>query len=482
MAQGKVHSIVTSSSQSTDWSLPAVGQILHLHSTPTLQRQSERESEVRSYPRRLPLAITRALGCRVKDEQGQVYLDCLAGAGALPLGHNHPEVNAAIIEALEGLSPFQTLDITSPAKDAFMGELLATLPEAFGSEAKIQFCGPSGADAVEAAIKLAKTVTGRSSVISFQGGYHGMTHGALSLTGNLGAKNSINGLMADVHFMPYPYPFRSQFGDRDSDNARQALHYLRSQLVDPEGGIKRPAAIIVEPIQGEGGVIPAPAEWLQGLRKLCDELEILLIMDEIQTGFGRSGRLFAFEHAEIQPDIVLMSKALGGGLPLSVIAFNKRFDAWSPGGHAGTFRGNQLAMVSGAKTMQVIKRDKLYEHANELGGQLRDELLALQQKHTRIGQVRAKGFMLGLELVCGEGTLDSLGNPLADSVYARRVQREALRRGLICELGGRHGAVVRLLPPLILDREEADFIIRVLDEALTVAAHHSDNEDSVVNG
>ena len=463
------------------WQLPASGTLYQLNSTAILRRQAERESEVRSYPRRIPMAIKKASGALVMDEQRQVYLDCLACAGALPLGHNHPDINQALVEAVTSLQPFQTLDIATPAKDNFVTELLTTLPTDFSQNAKIQFCGPSGADAVEAAIKLAKTVTGRRSVIAFQGGYHGMTNGALSLTGNLGAKNAVGGLMADVHFLPYPYPFRSPFGQRYSDNSNESLHYLSNQLLDPEGGITKPAAIIVEAIQGEGGVIPAPVKWLQGLRKLCSELDILLILDEIQSGFGRSGKMFAFEHAAIQPDIVLMSKAIGGGLPLSVIAFNKRFDAWSPGGHAGTFRGNQLAMVSGCKTLQLIKHHHLAKRAEVLGEQLMQQLKTLALSHPQVGEVRGKGLMIGIELIANNAQKDSLGNPTADTHYAKAVQQEALKRGLICELGGRHGCVVRLLPPLIITEEQIAFIVRVLDEAL-LAATISDTKTIVPNG
>lgn len=455
--------------QTAHWQLPASGKHYALKTTPILHRQQERESQVRSYPRRIPIAIKQAFDALVVDEQDQVYLDCLSCAGALPLGHNHPEVNQAICEAINHLHPFQTLDITTPAKDAFTTELLETLPKPFSQQARVQFCGPSGADAVEAAIKLAKTVTGRRSVIAFQGGYHGMTNGALSLTGNLGAKNTVSGLMADVHFMPYPYPFRSAFGELNSDNSDMSLHYIRNQLLDPEGGITKPAAIIVEAVQGEGGVIPAPVKWLQGLRELCTELNILLIMDEVQSGFGRTGKMFAFEHAAITPDIVVMPKAVGGGLPLSVIAFHQRFDAWLPGGHAGTFRGNQLAMISGCTALQIIKRDHLAERAETLGQQLQERLSQLKTQQAHIGEVRGKGLMIGMELVTQHPQLDVLGNPAADSQYARLVQKEALKRGLICELGGRHGCVVRLLPPLTITVEQVDFIVRVIDKALSAA-------------
>lgn len=460
--------LANSTPRENTWQLP-VNEIYNLSATPELNRQEEIESKVRSYPRRIPISIQQAKGALVVDERQQVFLDCLAGAGALALGHNHPEINAAVNEAMNSLRPFQTLDITTPEKDAFMAELLKTLPKKFSQQARLQFCGPSGADAVEAAIKLVKTLTGRNSIISFQGGYHGMTHGALSLTGNLSAKTPLKGLMADVHFMPFPYPFRSPFGLRHGDDVKESLHYLKSQLHDPEGGITKPAAIIVEAVQGEGGVIPAPIAWLKGLREITTDLDIPLIIDEIQTGFGRTGEMFAFQRADITPDIVIMSKAIGGGLPLSVIAFKNSLDAWSPGAHTGTFRGNQMAMVSGRKTLEIIRRDQLHTRAEKRGKQLKSGLQALQKKYPQIGEVRGVGLMVGMELVCKEGSLDTLGNPLSATDFARKVQQQALKRGLICELGGRHGAVVRFLPPLIITPEQIQFIITTIDAALSAA-------------
>lgn len=461
--------LTTFVSATDPWQLPK-DRLYDLSDTPIIERQKQQESAVRSYPRRLPLAIKKAKGSRVMDERNQVFLDCLACAGALPLGHNHPEVTASITEAIKALCPWQTLDITSPAKDAFTSGILSCFPKPFAKNARLQFCGPSGADAVEAAIKLAKTATQRQSIISFQGGYHGMTHGALALTGNLSAKRPLSGLMPDVHFMPYPYPFRSAFGEKNNDNAKACLHYLRSQLLDPEGGITKPAAIIVEIVQGEGGVIPAPIAWLQGLRELTTQLGILLIVDEIQTGIGRTGHLFAFERAEITPDIVILSKAIGGGLPLSVIAFDEAIDAWSPGAHAGTFRGNQLAFVSGLKTLEIIQRDRLYQNADLQGAQIKSKLQAMQQQYPQIGEVRGQGLMLGIEIVCADEAVDDLGHLQADAAFAQKVQLEALKRGLICELGGRFGAVIRLLPPLIITAQEAEFITDTLSQAFAAAA------------
>lgn len=430
-----------------------------------LANQERLESNVRSYPRRFPLAIQRAQGAVVQDTAGQVYLDCLAGAGALALGHNHPEVVHSMVESLQAGLPMQTLDITTPVKDVFIQEVMRFLPVEFARDACIQFCGPSGADAVEAAIKLAKQFTGRNTIAAFHGAYHGMTNGSQALMGNLGAKQRRTGLMADVHFFPFPYHLRCKFGQGGEAGERASIRYLESVLHDQESGIVKPAAIIVEPIQGEGGVLPASVVWLRELRRITRELDILLILDEIQCGVGRSGRHFAFEHADIVPDVLVMSKAVGGGMPLSCLVFNKRFDNWNPGEHAGTFRGNQIAMVAGATTLQIIQRDQLARHASRMGSLLLDRLMTLRADHPCIADVRGKGLMLGVEIVV-PGKQDALGHPLADAGQANRIQRSALQRGLIIEKGGRHGAVLRFLPPLNITEEQVDFAARVFAQAV----------------
>ncbi|AGO15327.1 diaminobutyrate--2-oxoglutarate aminotransferase [Glaesserella parasuis ZJ0906] len=311
-----------------------------------LTRQNEMESNVRSYPRKLPLAIAKAQGCWVTDVEGNEYLDCLAGAGTLALGHNHPAVIQAIQDVLASGLPLHTLDLTTPLKDAFTEELLSFFPK---GEYRLQFCGPSGADGTEAAIKLAKTYTGRGNVIAFSGGYHGMTHGSLSMTGNLNAKNAVQNLMAGVQFMPYPHEYRCPLGIGGEEGVDALTYYFENFIEDVESGVVKPAAVILEAIQGEGGVVTAPVKWLQKIREVTKKHGIVLILDEVQAGFCRSGKMFAFEHAGIEPDVVVMSKAVGGSLPLAVLAIKKEFDAWQPAGHTGTFRGNQLAMATGSK-------------------------------------------------------------------------------------------------------------------------------------
>jgi len=461
-----------SSSQEFLWRKTASSEaktVPGLRSQSYLERQASRESNARSYPRSLPLALCEAKGIFVKDVDGHQYFDCLAGAGTLALGHNHPVVLAAMRAMLDGNHPLHTLDLTAPAKDQFVEELFASLPRAFAENARIQFCGPSGADAVEAAIKLVKTATGRRSLLSFHGGYHGMTHGALSLTGKVAPKEAIAGLMPDVHFLPYPYDYRCPFGMGGEEGHRLGSRYIEGILDDPESGITAPAGMIVEIVQGEGGVIPAADEWVRELRRMTRDRQIPLIVDEIQTGWGRTGQLYAFEQAGIVPDVVLLSKAIGGSLPLSVVLYHESLDRWQPGAHAGTFRGNQLGMAAGVATLRYILEHRLMDWAVVMGDRLMQHLRYIQKEAPCLGDVRGRGLMIGVEIVNPEAEPDRRGSYPAHPVLARRIQAECLQRGLILELGGRFASVVRLLPPLIVTAEQIDSISEIFQAAVLAA-------------
>lgn len=431
-----------------------------------LERQTRFESNARSYPRKLPIAVRKAAGIYLEDADGKRYLDCLAGAGALPLGHCHPVAVEAVQRAIADGLPWQTLDLTTPVKDAFVEALFSTLPQNFAQSARIQFCGPSGADAIEAAIKLAKTATGRRSVLAFHGAYHGMTHGALSMTGELGPKLAVSGLIADVHFLPFPYAYRCPFNLGGEATWQASVAYIERLLDDSNSGITPPAAMILEVVQGEGGVIPAPDEWLRNIRRITRERNIPLIIDEVQTGLGRTGRLYAFEHAGIVPDMVVLSKAVGGGLPLSAVIYQEQWDRWLPGAHAGTFRGNQLAMASGAATIRFVKERQLDRRAQALGERLLNGLTHISKAFPQLGDVRGRGLMVGVEIVDIQAEQDRFGARPPDSKLARRIQSECLKRGLILELGGRQGSVVRLLPPLIVTEDDIDDISSIFAGAV----------------
>jgi diaminobutyrate-2-oxoglutarate transaminase len=423
------------------------------------------ESNARTYASTFEAVFESGSGVRMRDQSGREYIDCLACAGALPLGHNHPEVREALLRFLSSGHVQQVLDLTTPAKFEFVEELFGMLPQPWAAKAKIQFCSPSGSDAVEAAMKLTRIATGRSPIIAFSGAYHGMTGGALAAMGNVLPKAALPTTGA-IHFAPFPYRYRCPFGTLGDQTDQLSLHYLRTLCSDPESGISKPAAVIVEVVQGEGGCIPASDEWLREVRRITRRHDIALIVDEVQTGFARTGRMFAFQHAGIEPDVLILSKALGGGYPLSVIVYDRALDVWPRGMHAGTFRGNQIAMVAGRVTMEILQRDRLDEHAAELGAFFQAGLVELSRRHPEFGEVRGRGLMLGVEIVQRE--LKETRGP-QDGEMAAAIKRAAFENGLLFETGGRHGAVLRFLPPLILSREDVGKILDRLETAVSQA-------------
>ncbi|MEU1017839.1 diaminobutyrate--2-oxoglutarate transaminase family protein [Streptomyces sp. NPDC005898] len=462
-----------------------------------LRRQAARESAARTYARALPIVPVRARGMTIEGADGSRYLDCLSGAGTLALGHNHPVVLEAIRKVLDSGAPLHVLDLATPVKDDFTTELFATLPPALAERARIQFCGPAGTDAVEAALKLVRAATGRDGVLAFTGAYHGMTAGALAASG--GAQD------VRVARLPYPQDYRCPFGLGGPSGAELSARWTESLLDDTKSGVPLPGAMILEPVQGEGGVLPAPDAWLRRMREITAARGIPLIADEVQTGVGRTGAFWAVEHSGVVPDVMVLSKAIGGSLPLAVVIYRDDLDVWPPGAHAGTFRGNQLAMAAGTATLAYVRANGLAERAASLGEHMLTQLRSLADAHTCVGEVRGRGLMLGVELVDPEEAPDGAGargdnaenasdGPSATAYdlstrtaltalpaaarprppaprLAAAVQRECLRRGLIVELGGRHSSVVRLLPPLTITDEQAAAVLDRLADALATAAH-----------
>ncbi|MFB6858453.1 diaminobutyrate--2-oxoglutarate transaminase family protein [Streptomyces sp. NPDC056341] len=434
-----------------------------------LRRQSARESAARTYARALPIVPVRARGLTIEGADGRRYLDCLSGAGTLALGHNHPVVLEAIRHVLDSGAPLHVLDLATPVKDAFTTELFRTLPAGLAERARIQFCGPAGTDAVEAALKLVRTATGRSGMLAFTGAYHGMTAGALEASG--GAQD------VRVARLPFPQDYRCPFGVGGERGAELSARWTESLIDDPKSGVPHPAGMILEPVQGEGGVIPAPDAWMRRMRELTAARSIPLIADEVQTGVGRTGAFWAVEHSGVVPDVMVLSKAIGGSLPLAVVVYRDDLDVWQPGAHAGTFRGNQLAMAAGAATLAYVRENRLAERAALLGARMVGQLQGLAAEHPCIGDVRGRGLMIGVELV-DVGAVQDPDRPAAPGVgphppapeLAASVQRECLRRGLIVELGGRHSSVVRLLPPLTITDEQAAAVVERLADALAEAA------------
>ncbi|GAA2028712.1 aspartate aminotransferase family protein [Catenulispora yoronensis] len=437
---------------------------------PILARQNARESAARTYARHLPIVPVRAQGSWITGADGRDYLDCLSGAGTLALGHNHPAVVAAIRAVLDSGAPLHVLDLATPVKDDFTSALMELLPPELAADCRVHFAGPTGADAVEAAVKLARTATGRRGLFAFTGAYHGMTAGALALSGATAVREPAVAGDPFLTRLPFPHPYRCPFGLGGALGEAASAAYARTLIEDPQSGTALPAALVVEPVQGEGGVVPAPDGWLRALRALTREHGVPLIADEVQTGFGRTGALFGVDHAGVVPDVMVLSKAVGGGLPLAVVVYRGALDRWAEGAHTGTFRGNQLAMAAGAATLRHIAAEGLAARAQELGTRILDRLARYQAHYPVLGQVRGRGLMIGMEIVDPAGEPDPLGARPAGPAAARRLRAELLSRGVIAELGGRHGAVLRLLPPLTLADDEAEHLLRALGRALDVVA------------
>ncbi|MGP4000687.1 diaminobutyrate--2-oxoglutarate transaminase [Streptomyces sp. 8N706] len=432
-----------------------------------LKRQRARESSARTYARSFPIVPARAQGMTIEGTDGRRYLDCLSGAGTLALGHNHPVVLEAIQRTVSSGAPLHVLDLATPEKDEFTDALFATLPSSFADKARIHFCGPAGTDAVEAAFKLMQTATGRRGLLAFTGAYHGMTAGALAASGGVTTKQPVPGIAADVTRLPYPYAYRCPFGVGGERGAQLSAQYTERLLDDPNGGVVPPAAMILEAVQGEGGAVPAPDAWLREMRRITAEREIPLIVDEVQTGVGRTGAFWAVEHSGIVPDAMVMSKAIGGSLPLAVLVYHEDYDGWLPGAHTGTFRGNTLAMATGTATLQCVAKEGLAERAATVGARMTARLEGLRTELPTIGDVRGRGLMIGVELVDPEAEPDACGaRPVAPQL-ARQVRAACLDRGLIVELGGRHDSTVRLLPPLVITDEQAEAVLDRLTDAIT---------------
>jgi diaminobutyrate-2-oxoglutarate transaminase len=407
------------------------------------------ESEVRSYCRQFPCVFGKAVGSRLTAEDGREFVDFLAGAGVLNYGHNHPQLKRRLIEYLEADAITHGLDMATEAKRSFLERFDEVVLRPRGLEYKLQFPGPGGANAVEAALKLARKVTGRHGVIAFTNGFHGMTLGALAVSGNRRARAAAG---VDLHAATI-MPFDGFLGP-----GVDTLEVLERYLADDHSGVEKPAAFIVETVQGEGGVNVASRDWLRGLELLAREHGVLLIVDDIQAGCGRCGSFFSFEAAGITPDMVCLSKALSGfGLPMALTLIRPDIDDWSPGEHNGTFRGHNLAFVTATAALDFWRTDELMRevHAKEAIAVERLRDVALRYPGLR-AEVRGRGLMLGLDLRV-EG-------------LAAEVGRRAFEAGLVIETSGPSDRVLKILPPLTISLDDLGFGLDVIAAAVDAAA------------
>ncbi|MFI1831499.1 diaminobutyrate--2-oxoglutarate transaminase [Streptomyces sp. NPDC020412] len=408
------------------------------------------ESEVRSYCRGWPAVFDRAQGSRLTDEDGHGYLDFFAGAGSLNYGHNNPVLKRALLDYLERDGITHGLDMATTAKRTFLEAFQNIVLSPRDLPYKVMFPGPTGTNAVEAALKLARKAKGREPVVSFTNAFHGMSLGSLAVTGNA-FKRAGAGIPL-VHGTPMPF-------DNYFDGTVPDFLWFERLLEDQGSGLDKPAAVIVETVQGEGGVNVARPEWLRSLKALCERQDMLLIVDDIQMGCGRTGGFFSFEEAGITPDIVTLSKSISGyGLPMSLCLFLPELDLWEPGEHNGTFRGNNPAFVTATAALETYWTDREMEKQTLVRGeQVEQGLLALAGESAQPDfSFRGRGLVWGLEFADGER---------AGAICAR-----AFELGLLLETSGPRGEVVKLLPALTVTPAELDEGLRILARAVRETA------------
>lgn len=404
----------------------------------------EMESEVRGYVRSFPAIFDVARGSEVFDEHDNRYIDFFAGAGTLNYGHNNPLMTDAMIDYLQRGGIVHGLDKATVAKRAFLNKLRDTVLAPRNLQYKVQFTGPTGTNTVETALKLARMVKRRSNIISFTNGYHGLTLGALAVTGNYKYKDESYGSRNNVAFFPY---------DGFLGEGVDTIDYLRRFLEDGSSGVDLPAAIIVETVQGEGGINVAGIQWLRDLENLCREFDILLIVDDIQVGNGRTGTFFSFERAGIYPDMVCLSKSIGGGLPMALLLMRPDLDQWQPGEHTGTFRGNNLAFVAATQALTYWDNEDLAQAVKYKGDIMHTELERIAAKFPDLeAHVRGLGMVQGLVL--------------PQTGVAGEASKEAFDRGLIIETAGADDQVLKFLPSLLIEEELLREGLEVVENAL----------------
>lgn len=413
---------------------------------------AELESSARSYPHSFPAVFAAAEGHYLIDMDGNRYLDFLTGAGVHVLGHNHPATCSALAKLDQPL--LSTLDLSTTDKLEFLRTLQSTLPPAFQGDTKFHCCGPTGSDAIEAALKLASIYTGRPGVIAFSGSYHGMTQGALSVTSNCRLRRIGLRMQGPVSFAYFPRAYGGIGALNDPESASDfALAHLEAMLSDDHSGNEKPGAVLIELVQGEGGNNVAPPRFVTGLAALCERYKLVLIVDEIQSGMGRTGKMWSFEHYGIRPDIICMSKGLGGGFPIALLAYRRQLDTWGPGDHIGTFRGQGYAFAAGTAVLKTLRDTPILQQVQASAERLLVRLQTIAQKHAaHVNQVRGLGLYLGVEF--------------ASSAVGSFVQRCLFAKKIMLECGGRHNAVLRFLPPLTVTPDEIDRVLEVIDEAL----------------
>lgn len=408
----------------------------------------EHESCVRSYCRKYPVVFEKAKGSYLYDEDGQAYLDFLAGCGALNYGHNNDRIKKAVVDYLMNDNVSHAMDMFTVAKSEFVDTFSEKILKPRNMDNyRIMFCGSTGTNAVEAALKLARKNKNRSNIIAFMGAFHGMTLGSLALTTDRTSRNGAGVSLDNVTFIPYESGFHTKV---------DSLDFLETILLDDHAGVEKPAAVFLETVQAEGGIYVASVEWLKRLEKICHDNDILLVVDDIQVGCSRTGTFFSFERAGIHPDMVTLSKSIGGyGFPMSLLLIRDELDIWKPAEHNGTFRGNQVAFVAAREAINICVDEKLESETARKGALVKDfitkNILPLDSKIS----LRGIGLIWGIDL----GEFD-------DKEFAHKVADKCFEKNMIIERAGRGDCVLKIMPPLTIPDEDLIKGLNIILEAI----------------
>jgi len=423
-----------------------------------LDKQNKMETQARTYTRIFKFAIKEARGATIMDVDGNAFIDWFAGVAVMNMGHNHPEIRKALLEQIDKI--VHVPEIPTEIRIEFLENLLKTLPGNMRNNAKILFTA-TGADACETSTSLVRYVTGKKTIVAFGGAYHGTSGGISATTGNYHYREFGGFTYENVYHLPYPYTYRFPFKVREEDMSKFILNNLEYLIKDPYSGTGPIAGVLVEPVQGEGGYVVPPDDFLPMLREITEKYSIPLIVDEVQTGVGRTGKVWASEHYNVTPDIMCISKGIGNGIPVSMVAFKKEYDENLPQGfRLGTYRGNPLGLAAGNAVLKILMKGEILERVEKNGKYILKRFSEIQEKSEVIGDVRGKGYMIGVEIVKNKKTKDP-SQEMANSIKERM-----FKKGVLMHTCGHYSNVLRFMAPLIIEDDLIEKGIEIFEESL----------------
>ncbi|MBX8630902.1 MAG: aspartate aminotransferase family protein [Thermoplasmata archaeon] len=423
-----------------------------------MEKQNAFETGSRTYTRQFRIAVRRGRGSTIEDMDGNVFIDWFAGVCVMNLGHSHPVVQKAMVRQLEEITHIN--EMPTESRISFLETLNSTLPQGLKNSARTMFT-VTGGDACEAAVSLARHVTGNRTIVAFGGAYHGVAGDIVRATANYHYRQYAGIALQDVYHLPYPYSYRFPVKVREEEMSSFIVSHLEHLLRDPYAGPGPVAGVLVEPVQGEGGYVVPPSDFLPMLREVTEKYHVPLILDEVQSGVGRTGRIWASEHTGVSPDIMCISKSIGGGIPVSAIVYREDYDRNLPGGfHLGTYRGNPVALAAGNAILGYLRNSDVLERVNVLGRKLKSRFEEIARRYDEVGEVRGIGFMVATEMVSDRKSREP------GTAIASKLKEQMFSRGVLMHTCGHYSNVMRFMAPLTIEERLIDKGADIYAEAL----------------